>query len=84
MPSTIDELEPSKAWWTSKTIWASIAQVGVGIAVSLGVFDPATGSEIATRFPEIMVGLTTSILGALSFWGRYVATKAIKASVTGS
>ena len=71
-------MEDTKAWWASRTIWASIAQVLVGIAVSIGVFDATQGAEITAQFPDLIVGVVTAALGLITFWGRFVASKLIK------
>ena len=69
--------ETTKSWWASKTIWASIAQIGVGIAVALGIFSPEQATEIVSQLPEQILGALTSVLGVISFWGRYVAKKTV-------
>jgi len=70
-------MDEVKSWWESRTIWASIAQVAVGIGVSLGLFDAAQGTTIAAQFPDLIVGVVTAALGVVTFWGRYVAAKKI-------
>lgn len=74
--ANLDTVDP-KEWYTSKTLWASIAQVAVGIAVSVGIITPDSATSIVSQLPELIVGLLTSGLGLLSFWGRYTATKQI-------
>jgi fumarate reductase subunit D len=65
------------SWWASKTIWASIAQIVVGILVSLGIFSADQGADAVVQFPDMIVGAITSVLGMLTFWGRYVAKKTV-------
>lgn len=71
-------MENEKPWWQSTTIWASVLQVVVSIGVALGLFDQATGAEIVSQFPELLVGAVGAILGVIAFWGRYTATKTLK------
>lgn len=78
MPATLPQMEETtKSWWASRTIWASIAQVAVGVAVAFGIFDASQGTEIVSQVPDLIVGGLTSALGLISFWGRYVAKKTI-------
>jgi len=77
MPALPPIEETTKSWWASKTIWASIAQVGVGVAVALGIFDADKGTEIVSQVPDLIIGGLTSVLGVITFWGRYVAKKTV-------
>lgn len=70
-------MEDTKPWWQSRTIWASILQVGIGLAVSFGVINAAAGQEILATGPEILTGIGVSIVGALQIWSRVKATKQI-------
>jgi lysylphosphatidylglycerol synthetase-like protein (DUF2156 family) len=40
-------MEGSKAWWTSKTIWANLIALIGSIVLSMG-FDPGRWGEIST------------------------------------
>lgn len=64
-------------WWKSKTIWAGIAQVIVGIAVGLGYMTEGEAGEAQSWLTEILAGLVGS-LGAATVWGRVMATREIK------
>lgn len=70
-------MEDSKPWWQSKTIWASILQVGIGLAVSFGLFSEAAGKEILETGPELLTGIGVSAVGLLQIWARVKATKQI-------
>lgn len=70
-------MEPSKPWWQSNTIWASVLQVGLGLAVSLGVVSDVQGDAILADGPELIVGAVTALLGAWGLYGRVKATKTL-------
>lgn len=67
-------------WWKSKTIWAGVAQVLVGIAVGLGYMTEGEAGEAQSWLTEILAGLVGS-LGAATVWGRVMATREIKPQV---
>ena len=68
-------MEETKPWWTSKTVWASVIQIIVGIAVATGLLTQTQGTEVVSNFPELAVGLATSGLGLISFVTRVIASK---------
>lgn len=70
-------MEDTKPWWQSRTIWASILQVLIGIAVSFGVISQAAGQEIIATGPEILAGIGVSAVAVLQIWMRIKATKQI-------
>jgi hypothetical protein len=70
-------MEETKPWYTSRTIWASIIQVGVGVGVSLGVIGDSAGAHILAEGPDLVVGLAVGVAGVLGIWGRIKATKTI-------
>lgn len=70
-------MEDTKPWWQSRTIWASILQVGIGLAVSFGLFSAEAGAAILADGPDLIAGLGVSIVGALQIWSRVKATKQI-------
>jgi hypothetical protein len=72
-------METSKSWYASKTIWASVFQVGVGIAVSFGVISDSAGASVVAEGPDLIVGIVTAGLGLWSFYGRVFATKTLGA-----
>jgi hypothetical protein len=70
-------MEDTKPWWQSRTIWASILQVGIGIGVSFGLFSQAAGETILSQGPDLIVGIGVSVVGVLQVWSRVKATKQI-------
>lgn len=70
-------MEETKPWWSSRTIWASILQVGVGVAVSLGLFSDTAGGAILADGPDLIIGVVTGLLGAWGLYGRVKATKTL-------
>lgn len=70
-------MDETKPWYTSTAIWASILQMGVGVAVATGVINSTFGTELQTQGPALLVLASQVILGAWGIWGRYTATKAI-------
>lgn len=73
-------MNETKPWYQSIGVWASLVQVLVGVAVSLGFVDSAAGSTIADQLPGLIVAIVTSLAGALSLWGRVYAKKEITAT----
>lgn len=67
-------------WWKSKTIWAGVAQVIVGIAVGLGWVADADSAAAQSWITEILGGIISS-LGAASVWGRVMAVTEVKPEV---
>jgi hypothetical protein len=72
-------METSKSWYASKTIWASVLQVGVGVAVSFGVISDSAGASVLAEGPDLIVGMVTAALGFWSLYGRAKATKTLGA-----
>jgi hypothetical protein len=70
-------MEDTKPWWQSRTIWASILQVLIGIGVSFGLFSQAAGETILSQGPDLIVGIGVSIVGVLQVVSRVKATKQI-------
>lgn len=70
-------MEDTKPWWQSRTIWASILQVGIGIAVSFGLFSQEAGATILAEGPDLITGIAVSVVGALQIFSRVKATKQI-------
>lgn len=69
--------DSSKPWWQSRTIWASVLQVGLGIAVSLGVITGTQSGAILADAPDLIVGIATALLGGWGLYGRVKATKTL-------
>jgi len=67
----------AKAWYASKTIWASVLQVIVGILTATGLVSASVGAEIAAQGPELIVGAVTVVLGVVSLYGRAKADKKV-------
>lgn len=72
-------MDTSKPWYASKTIWASILQMAVGIAVAMGLVNDVAGSTIIAEGPDIVIGLVNGALGAWSLYGRVKATTQVTA-----
>lgn len=70
-------MDETKSWWRSNTIWASILQVGVGLAVSTGFISDSAGGSIIAEGPDLIIGIVTAVLGLYGFYGRMTATKTI-------
>lgn len=75
-------MNDTKPWYSSITVWASLVQIAVGLAVSFGVVDSAAGTQIATDLPGLLVGVAASGTGILALVGRVRATKQITATAT--
>lgn len=74
------EPSPRIEWWKSRTIWAGVAQVIVGIAVAFGWVVEADSAAAQSWLTEIL-GTIVGGLGAASVWGRVMATREIKPEV---
>ena len=70
-------MESSKSWWASRTIWASIIQMLIGIATTAGFINDAAGEIIIAEGPGIVIGLVMWATGAWAAYGRISATKVI-------
>lgn len=70
-------MDSTKAWYASKTIWASILQMGVGIAVATGLVNDVAGSTIVTDGPDLIIGALNIVLAGYAMYGRVKADKAI-------
>lgn len=68
----------AKSWLASKTVWASLLQVVVGVALSTGALTEPAGTAILTSGPDLIVGFVTTILGGVSLFGRIVAKQPLK------
>lgn len=67
----------TKPWWQSQTIWASVLQVALGIAVSFGLVTDVQSGAILADAPALIVGISTVLLGGWGLYGRVKATKAL-------
>lgn len=67
----------TKYWYESKTVWASILQVVIGIAVSAGFLSATDSSVLLSEGPDLIVGGITIALGIFGVYGRIKATKQI-------
>jgi hypothetical protein len=70
----------TKPWWQSTTVWANVATVVIGYAVSMGFIPSAVGDAIINATPgtaQHLIGLVTTITGLLGIWGRVKATTKI-------
>ncbi len=70
-------MDDTKPWYASQTVWASIIQMGVGVATAAGLLTGTAGTAIATDAPGLLVGLATTVLGIWSLYGRVTASKTI-------
>lgn len=57
----------------SKTIWSSILLLVVGILSASGVVTGSQAEIIQSIGPEVLVGVTTSILSLVAAYGRITA-----------
>jgi len=73
-------MNSDKPWYASRTIWANLLTMGIGIAVTFGVVDQTAADSILADGPDLIVGIVTSVLGLVGIWGRVKATKQVKVS----
>ena len=72
-------MESTKPWYQSHGVIASILQVILGVAVTMGWINDVAGQMIIAEGPGLLVGLIGGFLGVWSFIGRVRATKEITA-----
>lgn len=65
----------TKAWYLSKTIWAGVLQVAIGVGIVLGVFDKDGALAIVQTSPSSLMGLIEMAIGAIVVHGRFSAIK---------
>lgn len=65
----------TKKPWESKTVWASIVVMILGIMTALGKTD-WTGFE--SEITDLIMNIVITISGAVTLWGRITADKEIK------
>lgn len=65
----------TKKPWESKTVWASIVVMILGIMTALGKTD-WTGFE--GEITDLIMNIVVTLSGAVSLWGRITADKEIK------
>lgn len=70
-------MEDAKPWWQSRTIWASVLQVALGVAVSFGLVTDTQSGAILADAPDLILGITTALLGGWGLYGRVRATKTL-------
>jgi len=70
-------MDNTKPWFASQTIWASLLQMGVGVAVGLGMINAVAGTTIVAEGPGLVIGLINAGLGAWSLYGRVRASKTL-------
>lgn len=73
-------MNSEKSWYASRTIWANLLTMALGITVTLGFLDQSAADSILAEGPDLIVGLVTSVLGVVGIWGRVSATKQVKVS----
>ena len=64
-------MSDAKHWWTSKTAWASI------LTVLIGLFGWLAGNEIIAEHPSAVAAFTV-VVGALNFALRLVTNKPVQ------
>ncbi len=67
-------MNDSKAWYLSKTMWAGIVAMFIGIAKMSGV-EFGDGSE--EQMTDSILAIATGIAGVVAIWGRLTAKKEI-------
>ena len=75
--STNTTMADTKPWYQSQTIWASILQMVVGVAIATGLVNDAQASIVIAEGPGLIIGGVTLALGVWSAIGRARAVKAI-------
>lgn len=67
-------METKKKWWKSRTEWAAVVTVGIGLLAAFGVGGlEAEKDEIV----GLIMGIVTVVSGVTAFVGRFVAKSKI-------
>lgn len=68
-------IDATKPWWASKTIWAGIASIVLGLGSLLfgWTVTSADAAEVAAQIERVVF----AVLGLLAIIGRFTATKKI-------
>ena len=66
-------MEQTKHPLKSKTIWALILMLLVGVLTATGAISGSQAEVIKNIGPEVLSGLTTSVLALIAAWGRITA-----------
>lgn len=73
-------MNDTKPWYLSTTVWASLVQILVSLAVTFGIVDAAAGSTIAEQAPGLIISIVTALAGVLTLYGRVTAKTVITAT----
>lgn len=68
-------METFKAWYLSRTIWASLVTVLLGLAGALGL--PVKDVDGA-QLTDLLIQLVTVLSGLVAVFGRFFATSRIR------
>lgn len=68
----------TKCWWQSRTVWASLLQVIVAALLGTGSLSPSGAELLHGEGADVIVALVTALLGAISLYGRVVATHRLR------
>ncbi|TMV01518.1 hypothetical protein [Brucella haematophila] len=63
-----------KAWYLSRTVWAGLASIILGLAGAFGVADSAIDQVALT---DVLLQLAAAIAGIVTIFGRIRATSRI-------
>jgi hypothetical protein len=68
------DMNGTKVWWQSKTVWGSIVSLLAGVATLAGVKLDAT---LQDQLAELVVGIVNIVGGAIAWYGRVKAQGAL-------
>jgi hypothetical protein len=68
------DMNGTKVWWQSKTVWGSIVALLAGVATLAGVKLDAT---LQDQLADLIVGLANVAGGAIAWYGRVKADAAL-------
>ena len=71
-------MEDVKSWMSSKTVWASLLTIVVGVLTSTGLLTTEGGQAILSSGPDFILGIVNVVLGGVALYGRVTAQTVLK------
>lgn len=70
-------MDETKVWYASKTMWATVIQTVLSVAVVMGFISTSGAAVLLGVLPDTIVGIVGILFGLYTAYGRVVATAKI-------